>query len=172
VEDGVVDSPPSRIAGRTLVCSPSPLWDCRSTPIRQCSRSPMHQNVCTPQRQLYCKASLCDKEEAKEKDPIHYSVKVPGDPGLVSLASQSQAAMRLRRLDKEGQLLQTQSLSSQPYPRYSSRELLLVDRTAYSDRHQSYPKPSLCLLIDNVGSMSAHPLRLLAQRPILTRTRS
>jgi hypothetical protein len=44
-------------------------------------------NVRTPQRQLCCKASLCDKEEAKEKDPVHYSVKVPVEPGLVSPAS-------------------------------------------------------------------------------------
>jgi hypothetical protein len=28
VEDGVVDSPPSRSVGRTPVCSPSPLRDC------------------------------------------------------------------------------------------------------------------------------------------------
>jgi hypothetical protein len=33
MEDGVIDSPPSRSVGRTLVCSPSPLRDCRSTPI-------------------------------------------------------------------------------------------------------------------------------------------
>jgi hypothetical protein len=45
VEDGVVDSPASRTAGRTPICSPSPLRDCQSTPIRQRSRSPMHQNV-------------------------------------------------------------------------------------------------------------------------------
>jgi hypothetical protein len=89
VEDGVVDSPPSRTAGRMPICLPSPLRDCQSTPIRQRSPSPMHQNVCTPQRQLYYKASLCDKEEAKEKDPVHYSVKVPGDLGLVSPTSQN-----------------------------------------------------------------------------------
>jgi hypothetical protein len=50
VEDGVVDSPPSRSAGRMLVCLPSPLRDYQSTPIRQHSRSPMHHNVRTPQR--------------------------------------------------------------------------------------------------------------------------
>jgi hypothetical protein len=33
VEDGVVDSPPSLGAGRTLICLPSLLWDCQSTPI-------------------------------------------------------------------------------------------------------------------------------------------
>jgi hypothetical protein len=147
VEDGIVDSPPSRTTDRTSVCSPSPLRDCQLTPIRQCSRLPMHQNIRTPQRQLYCEASLCNKEEDKEKDPVNYSVKVPGESGLASPASQSQAAMRPRHLDKEGRLLRTQSLSSQPYPWYSSRELLLVGRTAYSDRRQSYPEPSLCSLI-------------------------
>jgi hypothetical protein len=87
VEDGVVDSPPSHTAGRTPICSPSPLRDCQLTPIRQRSRSPTHQYVHILQKQLYCKASLCDKEEAKEKDHVHYNVKVRGDPRLVSPAS-------------------------------------------------------------------------------------
>jgi hypothetical protein len=116
VEDGVANSPPSCSAGRTLVCSSSPLRDYRSTPIRQCLRLPTHQNVRTPQRQLYCKASLCVTKEAKEKDPIHYNVKVLIEPGLVSRASQSQADVQQQHSDKEGRLLQTQSLSSQPYP--------------------------------------------------------
>jgi hypothetical protein len=146
VEDGVVDSPPSHNTGQTPVCSPSPLRDCRSTPIRQRSRSPTHHNVRTPQRQLYCKASL-DKDEAKENDHVHYSVNIPVERGLVSPASQSQAAVRLRRLDKEGQLLRTQSLSNQRSPGYSSRELLSVGPTAYSCRRQSYHEPSLCSLI-------------------------
>jgi hypothetical protein len=146
VEDGIVDSPPSRSAGRMPVCSPSPLRDCRSTPIRQRSRSPMHHNIRTPQRQLYCKASL-DIDEAKEKDHVHYRVNIPVERGLVSPASQSQAAVRPRRLDKEGQLLRTQSLSNQRSPGYSSRELLSVGPTAYSCRRQSYPEPSLCSLI-------------------------
>jgi hypothetical protein len=95
VEDRVVDSPPSHRAGRTHVCSPSPLRDCRSTPIRQRSRSPTHHNVRTLQRQLYCKASL-DMDEAKENDHVHYSVNIPVERGLVSLASQSQATVRPR----------------------------------------------------------------------------
>jgi hypothetical protein len=115
--------------------------------VQQRSRSPTHQNVRTPQRQLYCKAPLCDKEEAKEKDPVHYSVKVVVELGLVSPTSQSQAAVRPRRLDKEGRLLQTQSLSSQPYSGNSSRELLSVGRTAYSTRRQSYLELSLYSLI-------------------------
>jgi hypothetical protein len=83
MEDGVVDSPPSHSTGRTPVCSPSPLRDCRSTPIRQRSRSPTHHNVLTPQRQLYCKASL-DMDEAKENDHVHYSINIPVERGLVS----------------------------------------------------------------------------------------
>jgi hypothetical protein len=93
VEDGVVDSPPSCSAGRTPICSPPPLRDYRSTPIRQRSRSPMHHNVRMPQRQLYGKASL-DRDEAKEKDHVHYSIQIPVERRLVSPTSQSQAAVR------------------------------------------------------------------------------
>jgi hypothetical protein len=100
-----------------------------------------------PQRQLYCKASLCNTEEAKEKDPVHYSVKVPVEPRLVSHASQSQVTVRQRHLDKEGRLLRTQSLSSQPYSWYLSKELLFVGQTAYSTRRQSYLELSLYSLI-------------------------
>jgi hypothetical protein len=146
VEDEVVDSPLSRSAGRTPVCSPSPLRDCQSTSIRQRSRSPTHHNVRMPQRQLYCKVSL-HMDEAKEKDHVHYSVNIPVERGLVSPASQSQAAVRPRRLDKEGQLLRTQSLSNQRSPGSSLRELLSVGPTAYSCRRQSYPESSLCSLI-------------------------
>jgi hypothetical protein len=86
-------------------------------------------------------------DEAKEKDHVHYSVNILVEQGLVSPALQSQAAVRPQRLDKEGQLLQTQSLSNQRSPGYSSRELLSVGPTAYSCRRQSYPEPSLCSLI-------------------------
>jgi hypothetical protein len=55
--------------------------------------------------------------------------------------------VRPRHLDKEGRLLRTESLSNQHSPRCSSRELLSVGPTAYSSRRQSYPEPSLCLLI-------------------------
>jgi hypothetical protein len=133
VEDRVVVSPPSRSAGRTLVCSPSLLHDYRSTPIRQRSRSPTHHNIRTPQRQLYGRASL-DRDEAKEKDHVYYSIQIPVEHGLVSPASQSQAAVLPRCLDKEGRLLRTQSLSNQHSTGYSSRELLSVGLTAYPFR--------------------------------------
>jgi hypothetical protein len=67
MEDGVVNNPPSQSAGRTPVCLPSPLRDCRSTPIRQHSRSPMHQNIRTPQRQLYCKHHFATKRKPKRR---------------------------------------------------------------------------------------------------------
>jgi hypothetical protein len=87
VDDGVVNNLPSCSAGRTTVYSPSPLQGGQLTPIRQRSGSPTHQNVRTPQRQVYYKALLQDMEEAKEKDPVHYSIKVPIDPTTVSRAS-------------------------------------------------------------------------------------
>jgi hypothetical protein len=118
VEDKVVDSLPSRSARRTPVCLPSPLCDYRSTPIRQRSCSPTHHNVCKPQRQLYGKASLA-RDEAKEKDHIHYSIQIPVERGLVSPAPQSQAVVRPQHLDKEGRLLRTQSLSNQHSTGYS-----------------------------------------------------
>jgi hypothetical protein len=55
--------------------------------------------------------------------------------------------VRLRRLDKEGRLLWIQSLLNLRSLGYSLRELLSVGLTAYSSRCQSYPEPSLCLLI-------------------------
>jgi hypothetical protein len=85
--------------------------------------------------------------EAKENDHVHHSVNIPIERGLVSPALQSQAAVRPRCLDEEGQLLRTQSLSNQRSLGYLSRELLSVGPTAYSSRRQSYPEPSLCSLI-------------------------
>jgi hypothetical protein len=55
--------------------------------------------------------------------------------------------VRPRRLDKEGRLLRIQSLSNQRSPWYSLKELLSMGRIACSSRHQSYPEPSLCSLI-------------------------
>jgi hypothetical protein len=72
VEDGVVNSPPSRGAGRSPICSPSPLRGCDWTPIGHCSCSLTEQIVRTPQRQLYSKPPVCSTEEAKEIDPVHY----------------------------------------------------------------------------------------------------
>jgi hypothetical protein len=95
VDDGVIDSPPSRSIGRIPIYLPCPLR----------SRSPTHQNVRTPQRQLYCKASLRNTKEAKEKDLIHYSVEVLIEPAIVSPLSKSHAAVPLRHSGKEGRLL-------------------------------------------------------------------
>jgi hypothetical protein len=62
VEDGVVNSPPSRDVARLPVCPPSPLQGYGSTPTRQRSYSPTKGTLRTPQRQLYCKATLCGTE--------------------------------------------------------------------------------------------------------------
>jgi hypothetical protein len=65
LEDGVVNSPPSRDAARLPVCSPSPLRGYGSTPTRQRSYSPIKGTLRTPQRQLYCKAALCSTDKVK-----------------------------------------------------------------------------------------------------------
>ncbi|KAG0575055.1 hypothetical protein KC19_VG314000 [Ceratodon purpureus] len=53
VDDGVVDSPPSRGPIRTPVCSPSPLKRLCTSPSRRRSMSPTLPSCKTPQRPLY-----------------------------------------------------------------------------------------------------------------------
>lgn len=53
VEEGVVDSPPSRGLARTPICSPSPLKRIASTPSRMRSQSPAQLTEFTPNRKLY-----------------------------------------------------------------------------------------------------------------------
>lgn len=53
VDEGVVDSPPSRGPVRTPVCSPSPLKRLCTSPSRRRSMSPNPPTCKTPQRQLY-----------------------------------------------------------------------------------------------------------------------
>jgi hypothetical protein len=132
VEDGVVESPPSCSAGQLPVYLPSPLQRCRLTPVQQRSCSPTQQNIRIPQRQLYCKASLCNMEEAKEKDSFNYSNSVSIEPQIVHRASQSHVGVRLRDLDKELCLLWIWSLSCHPYPRLLFGELLSTGRNAYA----------------------------------------
>jgi hypothetical protein len=48
VEDGVVNSPPSRDAARLPMCSPSPLRGYGSTPTRQHSCLPKKGTLCIP----------------------------------------------------------------------------------------------------------------------------
>jgi hypothetical protein len=67
VEDGVMNSPPSRGAGRSPVYSLSPLQGCNWTPIGQCSCSLIEQTIRTPQRQLYSKPPVCSTEEAQRQ---------------------------------------------------------------------------------------------------------
>ena len=53
VEDGVVDSPPSRAFMKTPVCSPSPLKQGTSMAVRGRSHSPNQRMESTPHRKLY-----------------------------------------------------------------------------------------------------------------------
>ena len=76
VEDGVVNSLPSRGVGRSPVYSPSPLQGCDWTPTGQCSYSLIERIICTPQRQLYSKPPVCSIEEAKETNLVHYDNEV------------------------------------------------------------------------------------------------
>jgi hypothetical protein len=152
VKDGIVDSSLSRSIGRTLVCLPSPLHDCRSTPIWQRSRSPTHQNVCIPQRQLYYKASLYDTKEAKEKDPIHYNVNFFVEPAIVSHVSQSHASSLICDTRRKNYCLQA-----------GLPTLLGVSHVL---------SPLYLRLFGNVGSRSMHPLGFVAWRPILAEMRS
>ena len=75
IEDGVVNSPPSRGAGRLPVCSPSPLRGCDWTLIRQRSCSLTENIVCIPQTQLYSKLPKYNIEDTKEI-PVHYDKEV------------------------------------------------------------------------------------------------
>jgi hypothetical protein len=152
VEDKVVDSPPSCSASETPSYLPFPLWECQSTPIWQRSRSPTHQNVHTRQRQLYCKASLCNSEEVKEKDPIHYNVNFFVEPAIVSHVSQSHASSLICDTRRKNYCLQA-----------GLPTLLGVSHVL---------SPLYLRLFGNVGSRSMHPLGFVAWRPILAEMRS
>jgi hypothetical protein len=111
VEDGVVNSPPSRGAGRSPVYSPSPLRGCDWTPTGQCSCSLTKQIVRTPQRQLYSKPLVCSTEEAKETNPVHYDKEVWVQPATKLLESLSHGSGRHQLPEERGRLLWTQSLT-------------------------------------------------------------
>jgi hypothetical protein len=49
--------------------------------------------------------------------------------------------------EKRGRFLRTQSLSSQPSLQLMTRDCVSTGRNAYSVRRQSYPEPSLFMLI-------------------------
>jgi hypothetical protein len=134
LEDGIVNSPPSRDAARLHVCSPSPLLGYGSTPTRQHSYSPIKGTLCTPQRQLYCKAALCSTDKVNG---------VSVGPPSKSRTSHFHVSRRRSHGEKGGCPVRTQSLSWQPSPPLSSGDLVLVGQNAHAIRRQSYPEPSL-----------------------------
>jgi hypothetical protein len=105
VEDGVVNSPPSRGASRSPVCSPSPLRGCDWIPTGQCSCSLTEQTIRTPQRQLYSKPPVCSTEEAKETDPVHYDKEVRVQPATKLLESLLHGSGRHQLPEERGRLL-------------------------------------------------------------------
>jgi hypothetical protein len=137
VEDGVVNSPPSRDAARLPVCLPSSLQGYGSTPTRQRSCSPIKGTLRTPQRQLYCKAALCSTDKVNG---------VSVGPPSKSRTLHSHVSRRRSHAEMGGRLVRTQSLSWQPSPLLSSGNLVSVGRNAHAIKHQSYLEPSLFLL--------------------------
>jgi hypothetical protein len=147
VEDSVMNNPPSRGAGRSPICSPSPLRGCDWTPTGQHLWSLTEWNVHTPQRQLYSKPPICSTEEAKEIDPVHYDNEVRVQPATKLRESLSHGSGRHQLPEKRGCLLWTQLLTSQPPLQLTTRDSVSTGRNAYSVWRQSYPEPSLFTLI-------------------------
>ena len=147
IEDGVVNNPPSRGAGRLPVCSPSPLRGCDWTPTRQRSCLLTEKTTHTPQRQLYSKPPKYNVEDAKEIDPMHFDKEVRVHPASKLLESLSHGPSRHQLPEKRGRLHRTQSLTRQPFLQLSTRGCVSSSRNAYSVRRQSYPEPSLFMLI-------------------------
>ena len=147
LEDTVVNSPPSRGTFRLLVCSPSPLRGCDWTPTRQHSCSLTEKIVHTPQRQLYSKPPVCNIEEAKEIDPMHYNKEVWVQPATKLLKLLSHGSGQHQLPEEQGHLLWTQSLTRKPSLQLSTRGCVSSGQNAYSIHRQSYPKPSLFKLI-------------------------
>jgi hypothetical protein len=96
-------------------------------------------------RQLYCKA-LHGIEDAKEKYLVAYNNGVCVAPPSKSHASQLHVFGRHRHSKKGGHSLWTHSLSCDS-PHLLSSDLVLAGQNAHSIRRQSYPEPSLFMLI-------------------------
>lgn len=147
IEDGVVNSPPSRGAVRTPVCSPSPLRGCGWTAPEQRSCLLMEKTVRAPQRVLYSKHPECSVEDAKEIGPLDSDKEVRVEPASKRLESLSHGPDRHEFPDGRGRFRRTQSLTRQPSQQLSTRGCVSSGRNAYSVRRQSYPEPSLFTLI-------------------------
>jgi hypothetical protein len=66
LEDGVVNSPPSRDAARLPVCLPSPLPGYGSTPTRQRSYLLIKGTLCTPQRRCIARRHYATRTKSME----------------------------------------------------------------------------------------------------------
>ena len=147
VEDGVVNSPPSCGAGRSLVYSPFPLRGCGWIPTRRRSCSLTEKTVHIPQRQLYSKPLVYSIEDAKEIDPVHYDKEVQVQPTTKLLESLSHRSGQHQLPEERGCLLRTQSLTRQPSLQLLTRDCISSGWNAYFVRRQSYLEPSIFMLI-------------------------
>ena len=107
VEDSVVNSPLSRGVVRSPVCSLYPLRGCDWIPTRHPSCSLTEKTIRSPQRQLYSKPPICNTEQAKEIDPMHYDKEVRVRPTTKLLESLSHGSGRHQFLEEQGRLLWT-----------------------------------------------------------------
>jgi hypothetical protein len=171
VEDGVMNSPLSRGASRSPVCSLSPLWGCDWTPIGQCSCSLTEQTVHISQRQLYSKPPVCSTEEAKEIDLVHYDKEVWVQPTTKLLESLSHGSGRHQLPEEQGRLFWTQSLTRQPPLQLSTRDCVSSGRNACSFVVNPTMSRHCLRLFGNVDNGSVHLLKFLIWKPIRCGTR-
>ena len=124
IEDSVMNSPLSRGAGRSLVCSLSPLRGCDWTPTRQRSCSLTKKTIHTPERQLYSKPPKCRIEDAKIIDPVNFDkeVQVQLASKLLELLPHGPGQHQLP--EERGRLHRTQSLTRQPSLQLSTRDYI------------------------------------------------
>ena len=171
IEHGVVNSPPSRGAGRLLVCSPSPLQGCDWTPTGQRSCSLIEKSAHTPQRQLYSKPPKCSVEDVKEIDPVHFDNEVRVQPASKLLESLSHGSSWHQLPEERGRLRRTQLLTRQPSLQLSTRGCESLGRNTYSVCRQSTLSHHCLYLFGKVENKSVHLLEFLIQKPIRAGTR-
>jgi hypothetical protein len=162
VEDGVVNSPPSRDAARLPVCSPSPFQGYGSTPTRQRSYLPTKGTLRTPHRQLYCKATLCGTENVNGVSVGHLQ-----NPARRIHTSPYNVVMQKWEVARFGLNPSLGSLHHHCHRAIWSQWAGM--------RKQSGVNPTLSrhffCLVSEVGSGSRFPLELLGRCPIPATTR-